>query len=81
MQLVRCLFISLQISLSTLCDLWLFILPIDSHKCLGHLQDPTKSELVEMPSCNHAKMIHNKWLQQFGNRGTNLYIATIDDFV
>ena len=38
-------------------------------------------ELAEMPSCNLAETIHNKWLQQSGNRGNNLYIATVDDFV
>jgi hypothetical protein len=34
-----------------------------------------------MPSCNLANMVHNKWHQQSGNRGSDLYIATIDDFV
>ena len=34
-----------------------------------------------MPSCNLAETIHNKWLQQSGNRGNDLYVATIDDFV
>ena len=34
-----------------------------------------------MPSCNFAKTVHNKWLQQFGNCGNDLYVATIDDFV
>jgi hypothetical protein len=26
-------------------------------------------------------MVHNKWLQQSCNRGIDLYIATVDDFV
>jgi len=34
-----------------------------------------------MPSYNLAKTIHNKWLQQSGNHGNDLYIAIIDDFV
>jgi hypothetical protein len=34
-----------------------------------------------MPSCNLAETVHNKWLQQSGNRGKDLYIATVDDFV
>ena len=34
-----------------------------------------------MPSCNLAETIHNKWLQQSGNRGNDLYVATVDDFV
>jgi hypothetical protein len=45
------------------------------------MQNLTESELVEMPSCNLAKIIHNKWLQQSGNRENDLYIATVDDFV
>jgi hypothetical protein len=49
--------------------------------CLCQLQDLTKFELAEMPSYNLAKSVHNKWLQQSGNWGTNLYIATVDDFV
>ena len=34
-----------------------------------------------MPSCNLAEIVHNKWLQQSGNRGNDLYIATVDDLV
>lgn len=34
-----------------------------------------------MPSCNLAESIHNRWLQQSGNRGNDLYVATVDDFV
>jgi hypothetical protein len=34
-----------------------------------------------MPFCNFAETVHNKWLQQSGNRGTNLCVATVDDFV
>ena len=34
-----------------------------------------------MPSCNLAETVHNKWLQQSGNRGNDLYVATVDDFV
>jgi len=45
------------------------------------IQDLTEAELAEMPSCNLAETVHNKWLQQFGNRGNDLYIATVDDFV
>ena len=39
------------------------------------------SELAEMPSCNLAETIHNKWLQQSNNRRNDLYVATVDDFV
>lgn len=34
-----------------------------------------------MPSCNLAETVHNKWLQQSGNRGNDLYVATVDDYV
>ena len=44
-------------------------------------QNFTDSELAEMPSCNLSETIHNKWLQQSGNRGSDLYVATVDDFV
>jgi hypothetical protein len=34
-----------------------------------------------MPSCNLAESMYHKWNQQSGNRGSDLYIATIDDFI
>jgi hypothetical protein len=34
-----------------------------------------------MPSCNLAKSMHHKWNQQSGNRGSDLYVATVDDFI
>jgi hypothetical protein len=34
-----------------------------------------------MPSCNLAKTKHNAWLQESGNRGNDLYVASVDDFV
>jgi hypothetical protein len=40
-----------------------------------------EEELGEMPSCNLAETIHNKWLQASGNNGGDLYVATVDDFV
>jgi hypothetical protein len=45
------------------------------------MQNLTEFELAETPSYNLAEIIHNKWLQQFDNRGNDLYVATIDDFV
>jgi hypothetical protein len=43
---------------------------------------PCKTLLSQsMPSCNLSKTVHNKWLQQSGNRRNDLYVATIDDFV
>ena len=40
----------------------------------------TQDKLAEMPSCNLAESIHNKWLQASGNKDGNLYVATVDDF-
>jgi hypothetical protein len=45
------------------------------------LQDLSEAELAEMPSCNLAESIHNKWKQQSGDCGNDLYVATVDDFV
>ena len=42
---------------------------------------PVRGKLAEMPSCNLAETVHNKWLQQSGNRGNDLYVATVDDLV
>jgi hypothetical protein len=45
------------------------------------LHDLSEAELAEMPSCNLAESIHNKWKHQSGDRGNDLYVATVDDFV
>jgi hypothetical protein len=34
-----------------------------------------------MLSCNLAETKLNAWLQEFGNRGNDLYVASVDDFV
>ena len=34
-----------------------------------------------MSSCNLAETVHNKWLQQSGNRGNDLYVETVDNYV
>lgn len=34
-----------------------------------------------MPSCNLAESVHNKQLEASGNKGKDLYVATVDDFV
>jgi hypothetical protein len=34
-----------------------------------------------MLSCNLAEFVHNKWLQASGNKGGDLYLATVDDFI
>ena len=38
-------------------------------------------ERAEMPTCNLAKTMHNKWLQQSGNKMICLYEATMDDLI
>jgi len=45
--------------------------------CIGLVSN----EIAEMPSCNLAETVHNKWLQQLGNRGNDLYVATVDNYV
>lgn len=45
------------------------------------MQNLTESELAEMPSCNLAETKHNAWLQASGNKGNDLYVACVDDFV
>jgi hypothetical protein len=34
-----------------------------------------------MPSCNLAETKHNAWLQESSNRGDDLYVANVDDFI
>jgi hypothetical protein len=41
----------------------------------------TADEFAEMSNCNLAESIHNKWLQASGNKGGDLYVATVDDYV
>jgi hypothetical protein len=45
------------------------------------MQNLTELELAEMPSCNLDKTKHNAWLQEFSNKGNDLYVANVDDFV
>ena len=44
-------------------------------------QDLTPDELVEIPTCNLSETVHNKWLQAFGKRGTDFFVATCDDWI
>src|SRR5450631_3806638 len=41
----------------------------------------TAEEFAQMPNCNLAESIHNKWLQASGNKGGDLYVATMDDYI
>ena len=38
-------------------------------------------KLAKMPSCNLAERIYNKWLLASGNKGGDLYIAAVDDYI
>lgn len=44
-------------------------------------QDLTDEERADMPSCNLSETIHNKWLQASGKKGTDIFEATLDDYV
>ena len=41
----------------------------------------TIDERAEMPTCNLVEIVHNKWLQQSGNKMTCMYEATVDDMI
>ena len=41
----------------------------------------TIEERVEMVTCNLDEIVHNKWLQQSGNKMISLYGATVDDII
>ena len=46
-----------------------------------HLQIITTEKFAQMPNCNLDKSIHNKWFQESGYKGGNLYVATMDDYI
>ena len=48
---------------------------------IGPFQNVSIDEFVDMSSCNLAKTMHKRWKQASGDRGADLYIATIDDYV
>jgi hypothetical protein len=41
----------------------------------------TAEKFAQMPNCNLAKSVHNKWLQASGNKGGDLYVATVHDSI
>ena len=41
----------------------------------------TMNEYAEMPTCNLAETVHNKWLQKSENKMTCLYEGTVDDLI
>jgi hypothetical protein len=43
------------------------------------MQNMTVEEMAEMPSCNLAESVHNKWLQQSGKGCNDLFVAAVDD--
>ena len=56
---------------------------LTAHRLLDSVvvQDLDMEQLAEMPSCNLAEIVHNKWLQMSGNRGFCLYVATEDNML
>jgi hypothetical protein len=42
-------------------------------------QELSLEEMADMPSCNLSETVLNKWLQQSGNRGKDLFAATCND--
>ena len=34
-----------------------------------------------MPSCNFVETLHNNWLQASGNKGGDLYVIAVDDYI
>jgi len=47
---------------------------------LFSVQNLTPEELADIPTCNLAETVHNRWLQSSGNRGSDLFVATTDDW-
>jgi hypothetical protein len=50
-------------------------------RLLSLKQDLSTDELADIPSCNLSETVHNKWLQASSKRGTDLYVATCDDWI
>lgn len=38
-------------------------------------------EMADVPSCNLTQTLHKKWIQHLNDRGDNVYIAAIDNFI
>ena len=47
------------------------------------MQEKTLSpdELAKIPFCNLVETIHIKWLQASGNKGGDLYVPSVDDYI
>jgi hypothetical protein len=48
---------------------------------ISHNKIMNAEEFAQMPNCNLVEFIHNKWLQASGNKGGDLYVATVDDYI
>jgi hypothetical protein len=46
-----------------------------------HEKIMTAEEFAQMPNCNLAESIYNKWLQASGNKDGDFYVATVDDYI
>ena len=47
----------------------------------NHEKVLTQDQLAKMLSCNLAESVHNKWLQALSNKGGDLYVATVDNYI
>jgi hypothetical protein len=56
---------------------WIFVYFLYCHSILQE-KIMTAEEFAQMPNCSLAEFIHNKWLQASGNKGDDLYVATVD---
>ena len=57
------------------------IVDIEKSKSVLFYLQISEDEMAEMPSCNLAESVHNKWLQQSGKKGNDFFVATVDDMV
>jgi hypothetical protein len=58
----------------------LYVLPL-TFDFSNHIKFLTQDQLAEMPSCNLAESVYNKWLQASGNKDGDLYVAMVDDYI
>lgn len=51
------------------------------HLSIEHERIMIAKEFLQIPNCNIAESIYNKWLQAFGHKVGNLYVAVVDDSI
>ena len=59
----------------------IYVMACNNINCvMQFLQNLTADELADIPTCNLAETVHNKWMQASGKRGSDLFVATTDDW-